>query len=96
MAYAQAGILGQQGVANAQTQPKELGALQRVDGLRNGLKMLRSRLESFSDRLDGNGSEAAEKDIAPVSASLSGTLSEAEAELRICLQMLLYNLHDRF
>lgn len=37
--------------------PKELGVLQRVDGVRSGLQELRGRLERFHERLEGSGSE---------------------------------------
>lgn len=87
--------IGNLGAAqNALTQPKELGALQRVDGLRTGLQELRGRLERFFDRIDGNSGEKAANQ-APVAASLSGTLSDAETELRTCLHMI-DTLHDRF
>lgn len=75
--------------------PKELGILQRADGLRTGLQSLRSRLESFSDRLDGNGTDKAANGLAPVASSLNGTFSDLESELRQCLQ-LVDSINDRF
>lgn len=88
------GLQAQQSAANNLTQPKELGVLQRVDGMRSGLQELRARLERFFDRIDGNAGEKA-NGIAPVSVSLGGTLSDAELELRTCLH-LADTLHDRF
>lgn len=84
----------QQSAANSLTQPKELGVLQRVDGMRSGLQELRARMERFFDRLDGNAGEKAANG-ATSAASLSGTLSDAETELRTCLH-LADTLHDRF
>lgn len=95
MDYAKA-VGVQQGLAGAQqlNKPKELGILQRVDGMRGGLQDLRKHLENLFDRMDGNaGEKAANANI--VAASLSGTLSDAENELRICLG-LVGTLNDRF
>lgn len=80
--------------ASALNQPKELGILDRAAGLRSGLQVLRLRLESFTDRLEGNGGEKSNS-AAPVSASLTGTFSDAEGELRLCMQ-LAEALNDRF
>lgn len=85
----------QQAAANAMTKPKELGVLQRVDGMRGGLQDLRQRLENLFDRLDGNASDPKANGLAPVVASLSGTLGDAENELRTCLG-LVGALNDRF
>lgn len=74
-------------------QPKELGVLQRVDGMRSGLQELRARLERFFDRIDGNARDA--KEQSPSAASLTGIIADAESELRICLQMA-DSLNDRF
>lgn len=99
MEYAKAvgavlGGLHQVNAASSLNQPKELGVLQRVDGMRSGLQELRARLERFFDRIDGNAGQKAATDT-DVSASLTGALSDAESELRICLQ-LADTLHDRF
>lgn len=83
-----------QGLPGNSNMPKELGVLQRVDGMRSGLQELRARMERFFDRLDGNAGQNAANQ-APVSASLSGTLTDAESELRTCLH-LADTLHDRF
>lgn len=80
--------------SSALNQPKEIGILQRADGLRTGLQSLRSRLESFGDRLEGNGGDKA-AGAAPMSSSLSGTFADAEGELRLCLQMV-DSLNDKF
>lgn len=100
--YARAGqsinvLSNQQTAANGLTQPKELGVLQRVDGMRSGLQELRARLERFFDRIDENAGEGSVKGAgaAPIAASLSGTLMDAETELRTCLH-LADTLHDRF
>ena len=93
ISYAQSGQI-ESANAQALNQPKELGALQRIDGLRSGLQAMRSRLESFMDRLDGNAGEKA-NGLSPVSATLSGTIGDAEGELRICLSMI-DTINDRF
>ncbi len=97
-ARAGSGLIGYQGhqqpASNALNQPKELGVFQRVDGMRSGLQELRQRMERFFDRIDGNAGENAAS-ANTVAASLNGTLSDAEGELRTCLQ-LADTLHDRF
>jgi hypothetical protein len=95
MDYAKAVGIGSAGIgATNAIAPKELGILQRVDGMRSGLQELRSRLERFFDRIDANAGNA-QKGENSVAASLTGTLSDAENELRICLHMA-DSLHERF
>lgn len=66
--------------------PRELGLIERAEGLRSGLAELRSRLESFSDRVSGNGSEIEAMDKAAI--GLPSILAQAEGELRSCLSTL--------
>lgn len=79
---------------NAVTAPKEIGVLQRVDGLLVGLSELKGRLQAFDARLAGNGLDASSaSQTLPV--GLLSTLSDAEGTLRDCLAMV-GSLNDRF
>lgn len=95
MDYAKASAFNQvgHGAANALA-PKELGIIQRVDGINSGLKELRQRLEIFSDRLDATGRPGTDQ-TESCAIGLNGTLTDAEGELRTCLH-LVNTLHDRF
>lgn len=88
-------LAGLTGAGQTIGKPKEIGILTRVDALRTGLQGLRAGLESFSDRLEGAASSNTLKGEACSSNSLTGTISDAENELRICRQMI-DALHDRF
>lgn len=66
--------------------PKEIGILQRVDGVRSGLEELAGRLEGFVGRLGGgiSGNVAA----TPSPPGLVTSLSDAEGHLRRCFEII--------
>ncbi|HMF68658.1 MAG TPA: hypothetical protein VK602_13750 [Phyllobacterium sp.] len=80
------GIVGglQQTAQNALNQPKELGVIQRVEGLRIGLNELNSKLDAFHDRLHGSAS-VGENEPRPDVVGIYDNLSEAESLLRHCI-----------
>lgn len=67
-------------------QPKELGVLQRVEGLRSGLSQFKGRLIAFQDRLQGTGDQSVKESMP--AAGIYGNLSEAENDLRTCMSIL--------
>jgi hypothetical protein len=78
----------------AVNQPREIGILQRVDGLRSGLEGLRCQLADFIDRVSGSpsgGSNA--QSTAPV--GIVNGLAEAEEHFRACL-LFVAQLNDKF
>lgn len=74
-----------------QNQPKELGLIQRVEGLRSGLDEIHSRLKGLGDRLSGMGGNANTSD--PTPCGLPGNLSCAETRIREILTLI--DMFDR-
>lgn len=66
---------------------KEVGLLQRAEGLANGLEDLAQRLESLSSRVMGCPI-GGETKSASQACGLPAMLSEAEARLRKCFNIL--------
>lgn len=75
--------------------PKELGILQRVEGLSSGLHELLDRLDGMSSRLQGVGSADANAKQPPPTSGIYGALNAAEDRLRAALAMA-SELNDRF
>lgn len=73
-------------MTNAIAQPKELGYLQRLDGVNAGLAEIEFRLGGFIDRLAGQGQ--AKGGDEPRASGLEATLSIAEQRIRSILQAL--------
>jgi hypothetical protein len=73
--------------------PKELGVLQRTEGLASGLEDLQSRIENFIGRVAGGVPD--KSDSAPTPAGIVGHLLLAETRLRECL-VLVQKLNDAF
>lgn len=71
----------------AQNAPKELGLMQRVEGLRCGLQELRERLEGFGGRIAGHDTAKSPTGSAPI-GGLPGNLLVAEENLRECMALL--------
>ena len=73
--------------------PKEIGFLQRIEGLRSGLDELHDRLKTFSGRLTG-GPDAKDAPV-PQPLGLAGELTAAEHRLRECM-VLVGSLNETF
>lgn len=67
-------------------QPKEIGYLQRVEGVSSGLTEIVARLQSFSARV--NGDAMLEGAPVPSPGGMHGYLSTSEDHIRECLGML--------
>lgn len=68
--------------------PKELGVLQRVEGLRGGLSELQGRLEAFHSRIGGTPPATMPGGGSAAPSSLGAQLSVIEEHLRVCMRML--------
>lgn len=78
---------------SALNQPKEIGILDRMSGLANGVAEMRTRLESFSSRLHATPTTGeSANDLPP--QGVRDILQRAEGELRLCLD-LIAGLHDQ-
>lgn len=67
-------------------QPKEIGFIQRIEGIRSGMDEIYSRLRTFSDRISGSGNT--ENNPKPIPAGIPGNLSECEERIRQLLTMV--------
>ncbi len=78
---------GQAAVGTMAGAPRELGVLERIDGISAGISDLHEKLRHFGGRLAGNpaSNESAGSPIAP---GIAGTLSMAEGRLRDCHQIV--------
>jgi hypothetical protein len=76
-----------QGLAQNATAPRDLGIIERVQGLNSGLSELYVRLSSLIERVDGSGSAGAKSSPLPA-AGLSNVLTDAEGSLRGCMELL--------
>lgn len=72
--------------AQTATAPKEIGLLQRVEGVRGGLQDILERVASFESRIAGAPPVA--DPSRPVSTGLSGTLDDAENSIRAIMSTL--------
>lgn len=75
--------------------PKELGILQRLEGLNGGLCDLRSRLENFSSRLGFGHPPGAAGSSAPMPSGITTQIGSAEEQMRECIAILT-RLNDLF
>lgn len=76
-----------QGAIAGASEPRKIGIIDRVQGINGGLSDLYGRLISLIDRVEGN--EPFGTKLSPVpSVGLSGVLSDAESNLRGCLELI--------
>lgn len=75
--------------------PREIGYLQRVEGLSNGLAEMQDRLSEFLNRVNGPPMATPANAVPPREPGLSATLTEAESRLRSCMATL-GQLNDAF
>jgi hypothetical protein len=68
--------------------PKELGLMQRVEGLRCGLQELRERLEGFGGRIAGHDTQKSPSNGGAPIGGMPANLSVAEENLRECMALL--------
>lgn len=67
--------------------PRKIGIIDRVHGINGGLSDLYGRLISLIDRVEGN--EPFGTKLSPVpSVGLAGVLSDAEGNLRGCMELI--------
>jgi hypothetical protein len=89
LAMSNQGYQGMQQGAIAGNMPRELGIIDRVQGLNGGISELYGRLSSLIERVDGSDTGGvvmpASTKLAP---GLTNVLSEAEANLRGCMELL--------
>jgi hypothetical protein len=78
---------GQAAVGTMAGAPRELGVLERVDGISAGLSDLHEKLRHFGGRLAGDA-PSNESAASPIAPGIAGTLSMAEARLRDCHQIV--------
>lgn len=74
--------------------PKEIGILDRVNGLSGGLYHLRLRLEGFGEKIHNKPQKGEEPAVSPP-LGIRDVLQNAEVELRSCLN-LIDDLHSQF
>lgn len=81
-------------MADAAAQPREIGIIDRVNGLAGGTTELADRIQFFVSRIHNLPPTAdPKKDTPPL--GLSATIAEAESQLRRCFEML-NALNDAF
>lgn len=74
-------------IAGPSNMPRKIGIIDRVQGINGGLSDLYGRLISLIERIEGN--EPSGTKLSPVpSVGLSGVLSDAESNLRGCLELI--------
>ena len=75
--------------------PKEIGLLQRIEGVESGLEDIRNRMENLVARIHGGPASLPGTNPANRQAGLPAALSRIEAEIRESLN-LLTQLNDQF
>jgi hypothetical protein len=75
------------GCIGAGNMPREIGIIDRVQGLNGGISDLYGRLSSLIERVEGSGSAGAKANPLPA-PGLSNVLSDAEANLRGCMELV--------
>lgn len=73
-------------IAGPSNMPREIGIIDRVQGINGGLFELYGRLSSLIERVDGVGS--ADVKPIPFPSGLLSSLSDAEANLRGCMELI--------
>lgn len=71
----------------AATAPKEIGLLQRVEGVRGGLAEILERAANLECRISGTGPVPA-GNPAPIPNGLASSLADAENSIRAIMQAL--------
>lgn len=66
--------------------PKEIGFLQRAEGVRSGLDEIEQRLQSFCARVSGGPQEGQKS--SPAGSGLGSVLSDSEDSIRRLLNIL--------
>lgn len=75
--------------------PKEIGILQRIEGVNGGVSEIRMRLESFGARLRGEPEMSPNAQATTRAAGLTSAITDTENEIRACIG-LLTQLSDAF
>lgn len=73
-------------IAGIAATPKELGYIQRIEGINDGLAAIEGRLIDFAARIQGNDGHPIPGN--PAGASLSDSLAAAEQRVRNILQTI--------
>ncbi len=74
--------------------PREIGYIERIQGLETGISELLLRLSSFSQRIDPRPEQASGNDC-PAPSGMSYSLTRSEETLRSCLRAI-EELSSRF
>jgi hypothetical protein len=79
-----------------QMKPRELGYIDRTQGLCVGLSTLADQLAAFAGRINGIGLAGnSAKQEAPTPTGFAASLSDAEVQLRRCFEIM-KNISDDF
>lgn len=80
------GQAAQNTIYQQHTAPKEIGLIQRIEGVRTGLDQVRHRLTILAERIAGENSQ--EKNPEPMPSGIPGNLSMAEQRIREIFALL--------